>query len=54
MTATKCCNARTYVDDVDGGTYCSVCDAEVDPATGRRLTERERLRGLCERVIRGE
>lgn len=49
-----CCDAETYVDEVDGGTYCTACDAEVDPKTGARLTEPERLRALCERELRAK
>jgi hypothetical protein len=47
----QCCDAKTYRDEVDGGTYCTICDAEVDPKIGRVLTERERLRALCEREM---
>jgi hypothetical protein len=48
---TECCNVPAYVDRVDGGTYCGICDSEVDPKSGRVLTEDERLRALCEREL---
>jgi hypothetical protein len=47
----QCCSAEVYVDSVDGGTYCTVCDHEVDPKTGRELTEAERLTALCKREL---
>lgn len=47
----RCCSARIYVDEVDGGTYCTVCDAEVSPDTGRQLTEKERVTALCQREL---
>lgn len=52
MAATShCCHADTYIDDVDGGTYCTICDREVDAKTGRALTEDERLRRLCQQEL---
>ena len=49
---TECCYAPAYVDEVDGGTYCTICDSEVDPKTGKQLTtERERIRALCKREL---
>lgn len=47
----KCCNAAVYVDEVDGGTYCTICDHEVSPKTGLAMSEDERLRALCEREM---
>lgn len=41
LTITQCCGVAAYSDEFDGGVYCPICDAEVDPQTGRVLTERE-------------
>ena len=49
---TQCCGAEPYRDEIDGGLYCSLCDSEVDPATGRKLTEPERMTALAERTLR--
>jgi CRISPR/Cas system-associated protein Cas10 (large subunit of type III CRISPR-Cas system) len=48
----RCCNAAVYVDEVDGGTYCTTCDREVDAKTGAELTEAERLTALCQRELK--
>lgn len=50
-TISKCCEVAVYIDEIDKGTRCTICDSEVHPKTGRVLTERESLRAWYERDL---